>query len=112
MTLGVFCYQYGFYFCLTWLPAYLVMARGFSFLNMGKFTGLPLLVMAAVSILSGKLSDRAISRYGRPLMVRKLFAGGGLLLASSLSTLLVLESNAAVLGALVVALVGDRFRRS
>jgi MFS family permease len=109
MTLGVFCYQYGFYFCLTWLPSYLVMARGFSFLNMGKFTGLPLLAMAAVSMLSGRLSDAAIARHGRPLLVRKLFAGGGLLLATSLASLLLIESNAAVLCALVAAFIGIGF---
>ncbi len=85
------------------------MARGFSFLSMGKFTGLPLLVMAAVSMLSGRLSDRTIARYGRPLGVRRLFAGGGLLLATSLSALLVLQSNAAVLCALVLAFIGIGF---
>jgi hypothetical protein len=39
----------------------------------------------------------------------KLFAGGGLLLTGSLSTVLVLESNVAVLGALVVAFIGIGF---
>jgi MFS family permease len=106
VTLGVFCYQYGFYFCLTWMPAYLVMARGYSFLKMGRFTALPLLLMAAVSILSGRLSDRCASRFGRPLLIRKLFVSGGLLLATSLAGLLFVDSAAAVLACLLVAFTG------
>ena len=108
-TLGVFCYQYGFYFCLTWMPAYLVMARGYSFLKMGKFTALPLLLMAAVSILSGRLSDHFASRFGRPLLVRKLFVSGGLLLATSLAALLFVQSPAAVLASLLTAFTGIGF---
>jgi len=109
ITLGVFFYQYSFYFCLTWLPSYLVMARGFSFLNMGLFTGLPLLVMGAVSIAGGRLSDACTVRFGRPLLVRRAFVSGGLLLATSFLCLLFVKSNAATLATLMVAFIGIGF---
>ncbi len=35
VTVGAFFYSYYWYYCLTWLPSYLVMDRGFSFLKMG-----------------------------------------------------------------------------
>jgi MFS family permease len=109
IALGVFFYQYNFYFCLAWLPAYLVMARGFSFLKMGMFTGLPLVVMAAVSIAGGRLSDRCTQRFGHPLLVRKAFVSGGMLLATSLLCLLVVKTTAAVLIALLVSFIGIGF---
>ena len=109
ITLGVFFYQYSFYFCLTWLPSYLVMERGFSFLNMGLFTGLPLLVMGTVSILGGRLSDACTVRFGRPLLVRRAFVAGGLLLATSFLCLLFVTSYVATLVTLLVSFVGIGF---
>ena len=109
ITLGVFFYQYSFYFCLTWLPSYLVMEGGFSFLNMGLFTGLPLLVMGAVSILGGRLSDACTVRFGRPLLVRRAFVAGGLLLATSFLCLLFVTSYTATLVTLLVWFVGIGF---
>ena len=109
ITIGVFFYQYSFYFCLTWLPAYLVMARRLSYLRMGTFTGLPLLVMAAVSMLGGRLSDRCAIRFGRPLVVRRSFVAGGMLLASVLILLLFLTSPAALFATLVVSFIGIGF---
>ena len=82
------------------------MAHGFSFFNMGKFTALPLLVMAAVSMISGRLSDRCAARFGRPLLVRKLFVSGGLLLATCLSGLLVVRSPWGIMSVLITAFIG------
>jgi MFS family permease len=79
ITLGVFFYQYSFYFCLTWMPAYLIMERHYSFLSMGLFTGLPLLVMGTISILGGRASDLCARRFGSPLAVRRGFVAGGML---------------------------------
>jgi len=109
ITVGVFFYQYSFYFCLTWLPAYLVMARGLSFLRMGTFTGLPLLAMAAVSMLGGRLSDYCAVRFGRPLVVRRSFVAGGMLLASVLILLLFFSSPAALFATLLVSFIGIGF---
>jgi ACS family D-galactonate transporter-like MFS transporter len=109
ITLGVFFYQYSFYFCLTWLPSYLVMGHGLSFLRMGTFTGVPLLIMATVSILGGRLSDRCTLRLGRPLIVRRSFVAGGMLIASSLLFLLFVDSPAALFTTLIISFIGIGF---
>ena len=110
ITVGVFFYQYSFYFCLTWLPAYLVMSRGLSFLRMGAFTGLPLLAMAAVSILGGRLSDRCTIRFARPLVVRRSFVAGGMLLASVLIPASILEFRDGSVRYIACILHRHRFR--
>src|ERR1044072_9276522 len=38
--LGHFCVNYGFYFVLSWLPLYLVQARGLSVARMAEIGGL------------------------------------------------------------------------
>jgi MFS transporter, ACS family, D-galactonate transporter len=106
VLVGAFFYSYFWYYCLTWLPSYLVMARGFSFLKMGAFTAAPLFGMALVSMASGRLADRIIARSGRPIFVRKMFVVTGFVLGSSILTLLVSQSTAAVLTALMLSLLG------
>ena len=103
---GAFFYSYFWYYCLTWLPSYLVMARGFSFLKMGAFTAAPFLGTALVSMLTGRIADRLIARFGQPIFVRKLFVAGGFLLGSSILLLLVLKSAPAVLATLMLSLTG------
>ena len=106
ITVGAFFYSYFWYYCLTWLPSYLVMARGFSFLKMGAFTALPFLGTALISMVSGRAADRLIAKSGRPIFIRKLFVVCGFLLGSSILSLLILQSAPAVLGALMLSLLG------
>ena len=106
LTVGSFFYSYFWYFCVTWVPSYLVMAHGFSFLKMGAYTAVPLLGMAAVSATCGRLADRIIARTGRPLLVRKVFVCTGFILGSSILLLLVTKSSAAVLATLLFSLMG------
>ncbi len=71
LLVGAFFYTYYWYFCLTWLPSYLVIARRLSFLKMGTFTAIPLGGMAIVSIIAARAADRLIARRGKPLLIRK-----------------------------------------
>jgi predicted MFS family arabinose efflux permease len=57
-----FAYGYGLYFYVTWLPTYLLRARGFSAANAGWLAGLPWLVSAAGFVLGGWLTDRIAAR--------------------------------------------------
>jgi MFS family permease len=59
-SLGHFCGNYSFYFVISWLPLYLVKARGFSVVEMAKLGGLIYLVYALSSFLVGRVSDRWI----------------------------------------------------
>jgi MFS family permease len=55
---------YGWYFYLTWLPTYLLRARGFEIRAIGWLAALPLLSIAAGSLLGGALGDFLARRFG------------------------------------------------
>jgi MFS family permease len=59
-----FCAIYGWYFYITWLPTYLLRGRGFDFQAMGWLASLPLLAIAAGSVVGGWLSDALVRRSG------------------------------------------------
>ena len=48
---------YGWYFYITWLPTYLLRARGFDLHQVGWLAALPLLSIAAGSLVGGWVSD-------------------------------------------------------
>jgi MFS family permease len=78
--LGMFCLGYVWYFLISWLPSYLVAARGLSMRSMAVLGSLPFWAMAATSVLGGWFSDRLIRRGASVTRVRKTFVTGGLLL--------------------------------
>jgi sugar phosphate permease len=53
-----------FYFCITWLPTYLLERHGFNISGMALFAGLPLLVSMPGDLFGGWLTDYLCSRYG------------------------------------------------
>ncbi|MGH7899743.1 MAG: MFS transporter [Candidatus Binatia bacterium] len=59
-----FCAAYGWYFYLTWLPSYLMRARGLDLSAVGWLAALPLLGIGFGSLLGGWLSDRIVRRFG------------------------------------------------
>jgi MFS family permease len=62
--LGLFSINYVFYFMLTWLPSYLVRARGFSMVEMAQVAGLSYVVNALSALAGGWAIDRYIRRGG------------------------------------------------
>jgi ACS family D-galactonate transporter-like MFS transporter len=76
---GLFCFNYGFYFLLSWLPSYLVAERGYSLRMMAVFGALPYVATAAASLAAGAASDRWIRRGCPARRVRSRLAAGGLL---------------------------------
>ncbi len=97
---------YGYYsfFCFTWLPSYLVMARGYTYIKTGTFMALPLSVCTLSCIVFGRLADR-LARSRSPLAVRKGFVIAGFLLGTSLLIVLVAKSSAQVLAALLFSYI-------
>jgi MFS family permease len=63
-ALGLFSSNYVFYFMMSWLPVYLVRARGFSETQMATLASASYAVMALSSVLAGWLVDRYIRRGG------------------------------------------------
>jgi len=78
-SVGLFSLGYVWYFLLSWLPSYLVNARGFSLERMAVLGSLPFWVMAVGSLCGGWGADRWIARGGSPTRVRKTFVIAGLL---------------------------------
>ena len=106
ITMGAFFYSYYWYFCITWLPSYLIISRHFSYLRMGSFTSLPFAVLAVISPLAGWSADQIIERGRSPLSVRKLFVSLGFLLGSSIAFLPMTGSPGLVLLTLVCSVGG------
>jgi MFS family permease len=59
-----FCAIYGWYFYITWLPTYLLEARGFDLAATGWLSSLPLYGIAAGCLIGGVLSDGLVRRRG------------------------------------------------
>lgn len=68
-----FCYFYFAFYCMTWMPAYLVEQRGLSLARSGFFTFFSFAGIAVVAALAGLAADRIIARGHDAVMVRKCF---------------------------------------
>jgi MFS family permease len=84
-SLGHFSSNYSFYFVITWLPLYLVTARGMSVQRMAGIGGMIYLVYAFSSALSGWVADRIIQAGWSATLVRKtLIVACHLMVAASM----------------------------
>lgn len=78
-----FCYNYFTFYCMTWMPAYLVERRGLSLEKMGLYSFASFAGIALVALAAGWVADRLIARGRDPVLVRKAFVIAGFVLASS-----------------------------
>ena len=76
--LGFFAYDYSWYVFITWLPGYLLMERKFTPSEMGLLGSMPFIVMAAIILVSGMLSDWMVRYGGDEKRTRKIFIVIGL----------------------------------
>jgi MFS family permease len=103
--LGHFSSNYSFYFLISWLPTYLVRARGFSISQMGLVGGLLFYTLsAASSVAAGWYSDRMITRGASVNAVRKGFVVYGQL-GVGLCLIVCAAAPALALGSLLVSAV-------
>jgi MFS family permease len=72
-----FCYGYFTFFCMTWMPAYLVEQRGLSLEQSGLYTFFSFAGIAIVAVLAGWAADRIIARGHSAVLVRKAFVIAG-----------------------------------
>jgi ACS family glucarate transporter-like MFS transporter len=79
-----FCHFYGFYFYVTWLPTYLLQARGVSLKHGAILSGLPLLTAGCGCLFAGYALPPAVQRYGivraRKAMAYIAYGGAALFL--------------------------------
>ncbi|HEY2752731.1 MFS transporter [Phenylobacterium sp.] len=107
--LGHFALNYAFYFVVSWLPLYLVKARGFSMAHMGVLSGEIYLVYAASLIVLGWANDRLIAA-GRPVeLVRKGFIATGFLIVAASFMVTSMAGPTIAIAALFVAGFGFGF---
>jgi MFS transporter, ACS family, D-galactonate transporter len=78
-----FCYNYFVFYCMTWMPAYLVEKRGLSLSKMGAFQFFSFMGIAIVALASGWVADQMIKRGGNPVSVRKGFVVAGFAIAAT-----------------------------
>lgn len=64
LCLQYFANTYGFYFFITWLPTYLMKARGMKGWQLAAFSGLPLFFSVAAAISGGVVTDAFSRRLG------------------------------------------------
>ena len=72
-----FCYSYFAFYCMTWMPAYLVEQRGLSLEKSGIYTFFSFAGIALVAAFAGWLADRMIARGKDAVVVRKAFIVAG-----------------------------------
>ena len=71
VLLGFFCFDYFWYFLITWLPSYLVNVRHLTILKAGIYASLPYLVFGVCQPLGGWIADHLIRRGCDPARTRK-----------------------------------------
>jgi ACS family D-galactonate transporter-like MFS transporter len=72
-----FCYGYMTFFCMSWMPAYLVEQRGLSLSKSGLYTFFSFAGIAIMAVIAGWAADKLIARGGDPVKVRKGFVVAG-----------------------------------
>ena len=76
-----FCYNYFVFYCMTWMPAYLVEQRHLSLQRMGLYSFFSFMGIAIVALASGWIADVMIKRGGDAVAVRKAFVIAGFAIA-------------------------------
>jgi MFS transporter, ACS family, D-galactonate transporter len=78
-----FCYSYFAFYCMTWMPAYLVEQRGLSLETSGVYTFISFAGIAIVAALAGWAADRIIAGGADAVTVRKSFIVTGFIGATT-----------------------------
>ena len=76
--LGAGCYNYAYFFGLTWLPSYLVQQKHLSLEKMSVLGAVPFWAAAVSAIIGGWTSDALIKKGYSTTKVRKAFVVSGL----------------------------------
>jgi ACS family D-galactonate transporter-like MFS transporter len=72
-----FCYGYFTFYCMTWMPSYLVEQHGVSLAKSGLYTFFSFAGIALVALAAGWAADQIIARGYNPVVVRKSFIVAG-----------------------------------
>jgi sugar phosphate permease len=98
-----FAYGYSLYFYITWLPTYLIKARGFTITSAGLFAALPWLFGVVAFMCGGWLTDYLVTRTGNRKLARCGVGAFGLTMSALMLVMVGLTPNR-VAAALFIAL--------
>ncbi len=98
---GLFCSNYFWYFLITWLPHYLENARHFPKTKMAYVACGAYFTIAVSTLAAGKAADHYIVRGHSVNLVRKIFCGVGLALASVIVGVAFIKSDTWAIGLLL-----------
>lgn len=99
-----FAYGYSLYFYITWLPTYLLKARGFTTASTGFFSALPWVFGGFAFICGGWITDKLVARGHRRLARCGLGAFGLTMSALMLVFVALTENNIIAASLIAVAL--------
>jgi ACS family D-galactonate transporter-like MFS transporter len=102
ICLGFFCFDYYWYFLVSWLPDYLVTARGLTMMKAGIFAALPYFVFGASEPIGGWIADRLVRAGWSETRARK----GIVTIAFLTGLLLIPAARVSTPGAAVILIVG------
>jgi MFS family permease len=105
-SLGHFSQAWAWYFIISWLPLYLVKARGFSISHMAELGAAVYLVQALGAQAAGWLCDRWIAHGASDTLARKSFLVSGQLGAAAALTVCAVAGPATSIACLFVAALG------
>jgi len=109
LWLNWFCYSYGFYFYLTWLPTYLQQAHHLDLRRSAWLAALPLFTAGLGSVSSGFLCAKLIQTR-RVALVRRSVAITGLAVAAAMLLVFTrLEDPTAIISVLAVSSFAAEF---
>jgi MFS family permease len=100
---GAACYNYAYFFGLTWLPSYLVQQKHLSLEKMGIIGAIPFWAAAVSAIIGGWTSDALIKKGHSTTKVRKAFVASGLVFSVTAFPSAIVEDLTASLVLLTVA---------
>jgi MFS transporter, ACS family, D-galactonate transporter len=102
---GLFCFNYAYYFLLTWLPSYLVKERGFSLGEMSVYAALPYCATAAASLACAWVADRLIAGGKHPVRVRGSFVIAGMVVCAAVLPLATVARHGVSMAFLIAAFI-------
>ena len=105
ICLGFFCWDYFWYFLISWLPTYLNTVRHMSMPSIALFGGLPFLIFAAAEGGGGWAASALVRRGLGLSRVTKGLIAGGFLIGLLIIPAAIVESSAMSVGLLLAASV-------
>lgn len=106
-SIGQFATNSTLVFFLTWFPTYLATERHMDWMKADVFAMVPFIAASVGVLAGGQLSGRVL-RAGRPLaFARKLPVILGLLMSTTITAAIWLESDAAVIAVMSLAFFGQ-----